>query len=324
MALTGFTVSAFAADDVPHSIRADVYSLTLDAGETYSLEITYYPDKEYSGLTLKGSSSNEDVASIDSSGVIYTYAPGQCTLTLEVKNGPSTKVHLIVRGNSSTYYSTSSTGSIETDGERYRIRSSSSSSSSSSGIASSKSSATASSSKSISDTTIKLTEKATREDVITAAKTGVVLENYASVSAESLSAAANSGGASVTFDTKSGKTVVGRLVASTANAKNLTGDISTGVYCDTGNTKKVQNKFDKNFNQNVKVILCDQKNFGINVEIVAKAGNLSTDNLHFYSFDSATNSYAPITASNVWKDSNNYLHFTTSTGGYIVASDGAL
>ncbi len=73
------------------------------------------------------------------------------------------------------------------------------------------------------------------------------------------------------------------------------------------------------------VALGQQGSFGMPVEIAAKLDpTLSTDNLVFYSYDSATNTYRQIEAPKYRIDANGYVHFTTSQGGSIIISDGPL
>lgn len=218
------------------------------------------------------------------------------------------------------------------DENGYRIRtnpySQSSSSSSTSSRSSTSSKAGTVSSKTSSADTVKLTEKASRSDVLDAVNNAsggaAILRNYASVSAESLQAAANVSKVNVCFDTRSGSNVVGRLTFNSATVSKLSGDIQTGVYCDTGNTSKVERKFSKNFYNRCKVVLIDQRNFGTDVEIAVKASTMSAQELNFYSYDAGTNIYTPINVSNVYKDSSDYLHFNTTIGGYIVVSEGTL
>jgi hypothetical protein len=65
--------------------------------------------------------------------------------------------------------------------------------------------------------------------------------------------------------------------------------------------------------------------FGMEIEVAARlAPGLAADNLTFYVYDKAANSYTRLVGVKYWVDSKGYVHFPTSFGGILVISDGAL
>ena len=107
----------------------------------------------------------------------------------------------------------------------------------------------------------------------------------------------------------------------TESGLNFTASLS-GTRVET-----VTNHFLKWFDNNISVIHFDQiYGWGQAVQIAAKLdlSGMDTDNLVFYSYDIATNTYRRIQAPAYWVDANGYLRFTTELAGDIIVSEGAL
>jgi mRNA-degrading endonuclease HigB of HigAB toxin-antitoxin module len=66
--------------------------------------------------------------------------------------------------------------------------------------------------------------------------------------------------------------------------------------------------------------------WGQPVDLAAKVDltDMDTENLCFYSYDKAGNSYRLIEKSNYWIDAKGYVHFTTEFAGDIIISEGPL
>jgi uncharacterized protein YkwD len=71
--------------------------------------------------------------------------------------------------------------------------------------------------------------------------------------------------------------------------------------------------------------LGQQGSFGQSVKIAVKLdATLKKDNLKFYSYDKAANTYKQILTPNYTVDTNGYVHFTTELAGDIIICDGVL
>jgi len=176
---------------------------------------------------------------------------------------------------------------------------------------------------------VTLSGQVPREVLLNAVRLGgsgtpAVLVGYESVSHETLMAAARLGNFPVRFDAMLGDTLVGRITLAPNIANNPAAFIRLGVYSQTANTSRVQGIFDRFFSNAVVVILAEQDRFPGPVEISARVGALSGNNLHFYSYNPQTNTVSILSVNSARRDTSNYIHFITSTGGYIIVSDGPL
>ena len=176
---------------------------------------------------------------------------------------------------------------------------------------------------------VTLSGQVPREVLLNAVRLGgsgtpAALVGYESVSHESLMAAARLGNFPVRFDAMLGDTLVGRITLAPNIANNPAAFIRLGVYSQTANTSRVQGIFDRFFSNAAVVILVEQDRFPGPVEISARAGMLSGNNLHFYSYNPQTNTVSVLSVTGARTDTSNYIHFITSTGGYIIVSDGPL
>ncbi len=93
------------------------------------------------------------------------------------------------------------------------------------------------------------------------------------------------------------------------------------------NGNQVQANFAKYYRNRTAVIpLAQEGSFGVPVSVATRISppNAKVENLYFYSYNPATNSYQQLAQSNVFFDVNGYLHFVTGEGNYIIISDGML
>jgi len=121
-----------------------------------------------------------------------------------------------------------------------------------------------------------------------------------------------------------GKTEV-RITIS--NPSSINRDLKVSAYTTGSKVSSITNKFTKYFSNKVSVVHFDQTgSWGQEIRVAAKLDlkGMDTDNLVFYTYDSATNTYQRITAPNYSIDSNGFVHFSTSYAGSIVVSDGPL
>jgi len=311
-------ISVYASNDVvPASIEIRYNNRNISTGnqqiiiargDEISLDYRIIPanTNDRTGVTWR--SSNTRVAVVDEEGHVSANEPGESTISVRTENGRSASVVVHVPRSGGV------TGRVETIREV------------------------------VPDTTppppnpltttppantVTLSEQVPREILLNAVRLGnsgvpAALVNYQSVSHDSLMAAARLGNFPVRFDTMLGNTLVGRITLTPDIADNSAELIRLGVYSQVENTARVQRIFDRFFSNATVVILTEQEQFPGPVEISARVGELSSNNLHFYRYDSQMNKYFALTVTNIRLDANNYIHFTTSTGGYIVVSDGPM
>ncbi len=89
----------------------------------------------------------------------------------------------------------------------------------------------------------------------------------------------------------------------------------------------VKTRFNRYYSNRLDVVaLAQNGSFGVPASVAARLalGNANAADLHFYSFNAATNSYQEMVQTGAFIDVNGYLHFNTELGGYIVISVGAL
>ena len=104
-------------------------------------------------------------------------------------------------------------------------------------------------------------------------------------------------------------------------------DIPVGVWTGNAAANAVQRLFSRYFSNNIRVVAQAYRgDWGQTVRIAAKVDltGMDVNNLYFYSYNSATNSYKRIAAPNSRIDRNGYLHFDTTVGGDIIISSGPL
>ena len=112
--------------------------------------------------------------------------------------------------------------------------------------------------------------------------------------------------------------------AAEAVAKAGTKEVKLGVELNTKNTKNVTSLFKKWFkNKNIAVVKMAQKGeFGFTVEAAVKVDlkNFNKNNLKFYSYNAATNTYKEI-ETKYTIDAKGLVHFNTTVGNYVIITD---
>ncbi len=112
--------------------------------------------------------------------------------------------------------------------------------------------------------------------------------------------------------------------AAEAVAKAGTKEVKLGVELNTKNTKNVTSLFKKWFkNKNVAAVKMAQKGeFGFTVEAAVKVDlkNFNKNNLKFYSYNAATNTYKEI-ETKYTIDAKGLVHFNTTVGNYVIITD---
>jgi len=111
------------------------------------------------------------------------------------------------------------------------------------------------------------------------------------------------------------------------NPSAIIQDTKVSGYVTGSQVERVENFFDKYFNNSTSVLHFDQTgSWGQEVRIAAKFDltGMDKDNLVFYAYDKATNQYNRISNPNYKVDDNGYTHFSTSLAGDIIVSNGLL
>lgn len=104
-------------------------------------------------------------------------------------------------------------------------------------------------------------------------------------------------------------------------AATLTTDLKLGLSANDATVKKSLQRF---FNNEMSVVKFEQVGtFGMPVEVTCKAdlSKLNTATLHFYSYDPVANTIGQFDPQNYTIDQDGYLHFTTTSGNYVVITD---
>ena len=107
-----------------------------------------------------------------------------------------------------------------------------------------------------------------------------------------------------------------------------TTDLFLHASTTSPNAVAVRSMFERNFDRRVSVISFGQQgSFGMDVQVAAAVAvpvGFDLNNLRFYSYNRAENTFQNFTPRGVRVDRNGFLHFTTSTGGYVIISTGPL
>lgn len=182
-------------------------------------------------------------------------------------------------------------------------------------------------------TAISAADVAAAKNAAASGKTSYTVKGASSVTIADLAAIAAGGNAgfSLNLDTtnKAGS-VLGRLTLKPAAFSALptsTAAINSGVSTGTADTKAIQNRFANWYTNETAVVKLDQKGSygaGVNVAVLAELGNLNKDSLMFYLYDTEKNTIVKLEGVTYSVDSTGYLHFTASSGGYVVVADKAL
>ena len=125
-------------------------------------------------------------------------------------------------------------------------------------------------------------------------------------------------------------TLIGNVVDVRLNIKKpelVTKDLLVSAHTTGNIVNRRKALFEKWFANKIAVIHFDQSGeWGQAVNVAARIdlSGMDTNNLVFYAYDSASNSYRRITSPAYWIDKNGYLRFTTEYAGDIIISEGVL
>lgn len=138
------------------------------------------------------------------------------------------------------------------------------------------------------------------------------------VSSSTASGAKRTGAASQ-VDTLSGKSVQSRVYLPTGAREGM--DLHVSV-----SEAAMLQRFQKFYQNKMAVLrLMEEGELGVEVEVATRASlveGMDTEALVFYAYDAANNSFSRIKEPKCFVDKAGYLHFSTTTGGYIVISEG--
>lgn len=310
LVVTGLTISVSAQK--PTSIKLNAQE-NIKMYKNQERQFTYRisPNSVDEDDEVDWSSSNYDVADVDADGYVTIKGIGVATITVKTTNNKKDSVTITVEG-------------VDENGTLIKFDedpNSADTTASSSSAAATSTTTTANPPVTGGSGELSLSKLETE-----VAAGNMTLRGYSNVTVESLSAIGAKNPGNLKFDTLSDKSVEGRITLNPASYTDgkYTGDIKLTVQTNETATKAVKAVFNKFFSNNVKVIRCEQQSFGASVTIAAKVGDIDTSDLYFYTYDTTTNKYEALTVQNVSLDKSGYLHFTTSTGGYIIVSEGAL
>jgi len=126
-------------------------------------------------------------------------------------------------------------------------------------------------------------------------------------------------------DTMNGNAIQVRLYID--NPALINSDMMLSAWVSGKDVDWTRNLFERFFTNSVRVVHFDHSGaWGQSVRVAARVNlaDMNIQNLVFYSYDRASNSYRRIANPAYRIDANGFLHFTTSMGGDIIISDGPL
>ena len=156
----------------------------------------------------------------------------------------------------------------------------------------------------------------------------IAIRNISVVSASILQALASDAQKSgmtayLSVDTMKNGVVDVRVQIPVSAASRLGRDINMASIDNTA----VKSHFNRYYSNRLDVVaLAQNGSFGVPASVAARLAlpNTNAADLHFYSFNPATNSYEEIPQTDAFFDVNGYLHFNTQLGNYIIVSAGTL
>lgn len=324
------SVVAFAADKKPtmSSIKGKT---SINKGKTATFEVTVKAgDGIYSDVSesdVHWESSDDDVVWIDGYGEAEAMDYGECTITAYIYARKEDKVKGYTVTSSKVVTKSITVrvpgGPKSAYPENSDIEESSKSSSS-----------IASSSKSTSGSTSGEGQipTSTVTSAIRGSGSSFTFKGYTSVSSDTITSAkttATNLGKKVTlnFDTYTDNKFDARMTINPANASNMASKVNTGVSINDDSVGKYRTLFNKYFkNENMAFIKMNQSgSLGMTAEVVAKVDLGGFGNTKYvYTYDPATGKYAQVKGAALSKDSNNFWHITTTSGGVLVITDSPL
>lgn len=157
----------------------------------------------------------------------------------------------------------------------------------------------------------------------------VVLSNPGDVSLETLKAMAQAASGkklTINGDTRYSNSSNAVNVRVSLDPSQSTKSVNFFAHTESAQAQATRQTFGRWYSNNLMVVAMNQKgDFGQTVSVAVKpAAGLNVENLVFYSYDKATNTYTKLNNTNYRMDANGYIHFNTSVGGDIIISDGDL
>ena len=111
------------------------------------------------------------------------------------------------------------------------------------------------------------------------------------------------------------------------NPRAMTGDVFVSAWVFGNDVNWTRNHFERFFSNDIRVVSFDHVGaFGQSVRAATRVDltGMDVENLRFYSYDRAANTFRPIAVPNYRVDANGFLWFSVEQGGAIVVSDGPL
>ncbi|MCL2589066.1 MAG: InlB B-repeat-containing protein, partial [Oscillospiraceae bacterium] len=111
------------------------------------------------------------------------------------------------------------------------------------------------------------------------------------------------------------------------NPRAMTGDVFVSAWVQGNDVNWTRSHFERFFSNDLRVVQFDHAGaFGQSVRAAARVDltGMDAENLRFYNYDRAANTFRPIAAPNYRVDANGFLWFSVEQGGAVVISDGAL
>ena len=152
----------------------------------------------------------------------------------------------------------------------------------------------------------------------------VQLTNPTSVTLAQMQSFAATAGRAITINADTlllGSNTVDVRVA--VNPALVTGDLNLSASTTSPQALQTSQIFQTHFGgAKTTVSLGQQGSFGMEVRLATRLNpDLDVNNLHFYAFNSAANTFTRFTPTTTWADPHGFFHFTTSLAGDIVISN---
>lgn len=284
-------------------VEIAVDSLTVRVNQTRTLWAMVTPNNA-KDQDVMWSSSDNNVATIDEEGTVTAIAPGTAIITATSHNGSAgtctvTVSNKVVTGLTEDVENTQKPGPGEL--------------------------LTSAAVKTVVEQTARTT---TKGQVGTA-----VFENKTAISSTMLQAATYTAGLNdrtvhLRFNTlNSDGKIQGWLTLDPAKADSVTADVGTLVSLSSKTAQSVSKSFQDHYKNRTAVIHNNNAGaFGLEVQIAARLGKdwANNKNLRFYVYNAKDSRYNSLAVTSYTVDENGLLRFSTTTGGVIVVSDGAL
>lgn len=302
-----FTVRSSDVDLI--KMEMSLPKMTLRTGHTRELWVRFTP-VDTTDRTLSWSSSNTAVAGVENNGTILAVSPGTATITATASGGLSASCIVTVTDG------VLRTSGIDTGEEPPTTR---------------KPAKAASSSTVVADNVVSAVKSAAKQT-----KKGVVgyadMRGETEISPTTLRASAEAASAAdrqirlrfLTTDAQGN--ILGSLTLDPQQAKARTDDFATTVSTTSLQSVSIAGKFERSFQNDLTVVdIAQSGNLGCTAALSVPSDLAKTDGstLHFYTYDPQNNEYAALSVSNL-SLSNGNIRFSTTTGGIILISDGAL